>query len=395
MKAVVTDARLRAAVNIIRALGGAGISVVAAEAEGTANVLGFRSKCTSSRLRLGRQAKTAPSIADLKALLSAAGPDGVIVPGSTPMVTLLAEHREAFGEHSPKALVPAVSSLRLAHDKSECFKLATTLGVPVPVTSLPWEEGADATDPVSLEKWAENLHYPAILKYRLGEDLGLPAAQRYRVAKSPREAVQAYLEMNARQKKPFAQEYVEGQDYGAAFLYDSKSHLVASFTYRSIRERPKGAGPTVFAVSQYEPRLVEYGHKILSALKWQGVAMLDFRKGPDGRFLLLEINPRFWGSLALAILSGIDFPLLYFRCCTGEPVQPVVQKDGVRIRFFPQDLLSIRQYLGGPGNGFGYLVMEALTLLNPGLKDGLFTFSDPVPGLMYLAGGVFGRNDRA
>lgn len=31
----------------------------------------------------------------------------------------------------------------------------------------------------------------------------------------------------------------------------------------------------------------------------------------DGRPKLMEINPRFWGSLELAVRSGVNFPSLY------------------------------------------------------------------------------------
>jgi predicted ATP-grasp superfamily ATP-dependent carboligase len=38
---------------------------------------------------------------------------------------------------------------------------------------------------------------------------------------------------------------------------------------------------------------------------------------------LLEINPRFWGSLPLAIAAGVDFPVLLYRLATEGDVEPV------------------------------------------------------------------------
>ncbi len=421
MKAVVTDARLRVAVSIIRSLGEAGVSVVAAEASGTRSILGYYSKFTSARLKLSPTARTAPSDKDLKALLHAAGENGVIVPTFTSMVELLSKHAERtqnkdssqvegdaarfLGPRGPYYLVPPLSSFRKAHDKAECFRLAKSLGVPVPKTILLAKEGVDASPRSPGTKWAEGLPYPLILKYRSGEDLGLSAAKRYSVVRSPDEALQKYREMDAIQKGPLVQEYVEGEDWGAALLYDGESRLVAAFTYKSIRERPKGAGPTVYAVSESSPELVEYSHRMLSALKWRGMAMVDFRKGRDGEFRLLEINPRFWGSLALSIQAGVDFPMLYYRCCLGEDMSsgsggslPLHQEDGVKIRFFPQDFLSLAQYAkhrgDNVGNGLGYLAREGLRLLSPGLKDGLMSLSDPLPGLAYLLGGAFSRHGR-
>ena len=37
--------------------------------------------------------------------------------------------------------------------------------------------------------------------------------------------------------------------------------------------------------------------------------MVEFKRCADGTFCFMEINPRFWGSLQLAIDSGCNFPL--------------------------------------------------------------------------------------
>jgi predicted ATP-grasp superfamily ATP-dependent carboligase len=109
----------------------------------------------------------------------------------------------------------------------------------------------------------------------------------------------------------------------------------------------------------------------------------------------LEVNPRFWGSLALGVEAGVDFPLLYYRCCLGESVGPVRQRNGVKVRFFPGDFVSLLEYARLPGNGVGYFTRGVWDLLKFGLRDGLFSLSDPVPGLIHFAGGVFSRHARA
>ncbi len=394
MRAVVTDARLRFAVSAIRSLGEAGIPVVAAEAKGARRVIGYYSKYTHARLRLGASALERPSQQDLQAIFDAAGDHGVIVPVFTPMVELLSQYAENTPlTRGPSFLVPPLSSFRVASDKAQCHVFAEKLGVPVPSTAFTWE---------SFEKKAQHFTYPVILKYRLGEKLRLPVEKRYTIVGGPEEALFRYRQMDAIQKDPVAQEYIPGEDYGAAFLYDGQSRFVAAFTYKSVRQRPKKAGPTVFCVSETREELVAYGHKILSALKWRGMAMLDFRKGPHGQYRFLEINPRLWGSLALSILAGVDFPYLYYRCCIGEALGvppdrplPIFQKDGVKMRFFPNDFLSLPQYAREQKNKTAYLVGESLRLLNPGLKDGLLSLSDPMPGLVYLVGGVLSSHDRA
>jgi hypothetical protein len=56
-----------------------------------------------------------------------------------------------------------------------------------------------------------------------------------------------------------------------------------------------------------DPQLLEHAERILEALKWHGVAMVEFKRDTrDGVPKLLEINGRFWGSLQLAVDSGVD-----------------------------------------------------------------------------------------
>jgi hypothetical protein len=48
---------------------------------------------------------------------------------------------------------------------------------------------------------------------------------------------------------------------------------------------------------------------MLDALNWHGVAMVEFRRDDrDGEYKLMEVNPKFWGSLDLALAAGADFP---------------------------------------------------------------------------------------
>ncbi|MCK7577967.1 MAG: ATP-grasp domain-containing protein [Chromatiales bacterium] len=53
--------------------------------------------------------------------------------------------------------------------------------------------------------------------------------------------------------------------------------------------------------------------KLLDAVSWHGVAMVEFRVTLEGKPYLMEINTRFWGSLQLAIDAGVDFPYWLIR----------------------------------------------------------------------------------
>jgi predicted ATP-grasp superfamily ATP-dependent carboligase len=74
--------------------------------------------------------------------------------------------------------------------------------------------------------------------------------------------------------------------------------------------------------------------------------MVEFKVDPrDNEPKLMELNPRFWGSLALAIHAGVDFPYLLYKMAMGEEFEPVVEyKVGVRCRWLlPGDILHFFQ----------------------------------------------------
>ena len=81
---------------------------------------------------------------------------------------------------------------------------------------------------------------------------------------------------------------------------------------------------------------------LLEKIGWFGVAMVEFKVDPrDGLAKLMEINPRFWGSLALAIQAGVNFPLLLHKMAMGVHFDPVeTYRPGVVCRWLlPGDLL--------------------------------------------------------
>ena len=113
---------------------------------------------------------------------------------------------------------------------------------------------------------------------------------------------------------------------------------------------------------------------MLRSLKWHGVAMVEFKKDErDNEFKLMEINPKFWGSLALSIRCGVDFPYLAAQMAyTGDIKKAGAYKTGVRYRWlFPDDTLHL---LSNPKILPSYLC----DCLNPGIGSDI-QITDPLP----------------
>jgi predicted ATP-grasp superfamily ATP-dependent carboligase len=134
------------------------------------------------------------------------------------------------------------------------------------------------------------------------------------------------------------QEYVPGIGEGL-FLLADRGRTLIRFAHRRIREKPPTGGVSVLRESiEPDPTLLASAETLLAALDWTGVAMIEFRRAPDGRAVLMELNPRLWGSLQLAVDAGIDFPSLLVALSRGEAVAEVRARVGVRSRWLLGDL---------------------------------------------------------
>jgi hypothetical protein len=122
---------------------------------------------------------------------------------------------------------------------------------------------------------------------------------------------------------PIAQEYVPGDDESGFFALYDRGEAVATFQHRRVRSYTYAGGASVYRESVYDERLDADGRALLAELDWHGPAMVEVKRDADGTPTLMEINPRFWGSLALPVRAGVDFPALYYDLATGGVDDPV------------------------------------------------------------------------
>lgn len=388
MEAIVTDAHNLITLTVIRSLGRAGISVRAL-AEGERPLTSIPAAWS----RFGRVVRVPPierypsefwaQVEDM------AGPETVFVPVLLNSVTETAARLRSHG--APRTLVSGRETLEELDQTDRLIRRARTLDIPTPRTFAPSPE--EDPDPLS---W-DQLDFPAVIKYRHGDVLGLEARDRYRIVRDREELAREYWRMHGVQARPLVQEYVEGTGYGVSALYDREGRLAAAFCHRRLREFPITGGPSALAESVWEDDLVEYGTRLLESVGLVGVGMVEFkREARTGQFKLMEVNPRFWGSLPLAVMSGVDFPVLYWRLAQGERVRPVLDyRLGQRMRYLPKDLGAMYQMVRqASGNRFGLGLRLARQLLDTSTGEALFQLADPLPGLLYILGRL-GRGGRS
>ena len=152
------------------------------------------------------------------------------------------------------------------------------------------------------------------------------------------------------QQHPFMiQEYIEGEGQGIFALY-RQGEPVCFFAHRRLREKPPQGGVSVLSESRaIEPRMRDIADKLLSAAHWNGVAMVEFKVAADGTPYIMEVNPRFWGSLQLAIDAGVDFPYFLVQSYLEPGFQPPQSyRLGRRLRWLLGDLDRLYLVLKAP-----------------------------------------------
>ena len=236
---------------------------------------------------------------------------------------LIARNRHRLGGRARFPFASADLAIRV-QDKGELASFASALGVECPATFRP--EG-----PEEVYGMAESVPYPILIKPRFSSGgRGIVRVE------TPPQLRKEYPKVHAVHPSPILQECLPpgGAALGVGALMNFSSEPRATFAYRRLREYPVGGGPSTLRESVRDETLCAATERLLSALRWVGVAMAEFKVDPrDGRPKLLEVNPRFWGSLHHAILSGVDFPHLLCRMATDGDVPPLREyRVGVRSR---------------------------------------------------------------
>lgn len=308
MRVLVTDAEYKLTLGAIRSLGRAGCEVVAIAARPRAE--GFYSRYAAERV-VGPPPADADRFTDFVLETVERRRIDVVLPIGQDSNLALSRRREGIAERAGIA-VADWDAMQIAASKRRTIELAGQIGVPVPRTF---------TDAAEIDR------FPVVAKKTVGSG--------------------EVLYVNGPAELPsgddwLLQEYVPGEGRGFFALYDRGKER-AVFMHRRRREYPVTGGASTAAESIDDPVLRDLGLRMLDALRWHGVAMVEFKLDQrDGSYRLMEVNPKFWGSLDLAIAAGVDFPYLAVRLAAGRPFDPVLTyRTDVRFRWVFSDLLHV------------------------------------------------------
>lgn len=383
--ALVTDGFWRKSLSAIRSLGKQGYVVTVMG--DSLFTTGFWSKYAAN-FCIGPSAVDAPSafgaklLACLKAFTKKNKGKPVLLPMEDATLQWVAANIDTI-KHLCYVLIPDAHTVAIAENKHETLIRARDLGLPVPLTYSPNtpEELASILRQVQLEGKAQFIVKPVQgsgssgIKYDV-LDLAIDWTRHW----------EQYGPLLIQERLA-----AEGKGVGVSLLMDRYGECRAWFVHERLQQFPNSGGPSTDRQSIHHPELLDMSLRLIKSLNWQGIAMVEWKiDSQTQQPKLMEINPRFWGSLELAVRAGVDFPYLYALAAADQPLPKLPEyADGIRCRWLiPGDILrfltqskskreKLRQFVRGlPGlaeewdstdllGTLSAVVCPAITVLNP------------------------------
>jgi len=382
MNILVLDGNQNQAVASVRSLARAGHTVIAGESSSWSKA-GWSRAC-SATLRYPAPGENVDAFLNAIASFVRQYSPTLVLPMTEATTLPVSAHRDFLIAAGARLVLPDHENLLRAFDKDETTRLAASLGVAVPTTIL-------ITREEEAHEASKSVRYPVVLKPRASAELSagvLRTAGRPRYARDAREFHDAYRDISSRSSATLVQEFVPGEGTGY-FALMHQGELRSEFAHRRIRDvYPTGSGSAVRISIDPDPDIKRSSSAILSALRWHGVAMVEYRRQPGSPPVFMEVNGRFWHSLPLACYAGADFPALLARMAENGDIEPNLgYRRGVRCRWLVGDARHLIEVWKGPPGGYpGRYPGRMRTLLDfltpvPGTYHDLFQWRDPLPEL--------------
>jgi len=304
-------------------------------------------------------------------------------------IDLLNQHREILSE-TLNLLIPSASAMAIVLDKQQTIEHAQQLDISCPRTwSLSGIEELEAiqeqlTYPVVL-KWADPLQIQQkLIKHQL-------PLHKLQFAFDYEELVELLALYEVIECYPMIQRYYHGVGLGQFFLCkDGEVHM--EFQHIREHEWPPEGGTSTRCRSlslEHHQDCMNKSKALLKRINWQGVAMVEYRYCEvRQQYILMEINGRFWGSLALAYHSKVMFASNLVRLFSGQETSTSTSYRGVRAIYMIPELKRLFRVIWQPTKIRDpmfktsvprELISLAASYISPRCHYFLFSWRDPKP----------------
>ncbi len=331
-----------------------------------------RSRAAAGRIHVPDPASDAPAFLDaLAAAARELGP-AAILPGTEVGLVALAGADEAFPSGT-RVGAPGRELVERATDKPTVEALAIEAGLDVPAT--------ERISRHALADRAGGLPYPVVVKSvrtKVRGDGGRLRHGTVRRVDSPAELLEVAADLPG--DELIVQPFLRGE-LAAVSGVAWEGRLVCAVHQVAKRICPPDCGLSAFAETVPADAELEASLAgLLGRLGWSGLFQAQFMRTRT-QAALIDLNPRMYGSLALAVSAGLNLPAIWVELLLGRSPVPGPYRVGARYRAEEKDARAFASALRR-----GDLQSAAGALLpRRDVTHAAFSLRDPLPLLTSLA----------
>ena len=300
------------------------------------------------------------------------GLDGwVLFPVVDEYVEILSANHRALSSIYRVTTAP-LEVTRFALDKRLTYRQADELGIAAPWTCV----GNSLAD---IEE--AGIPYPVILKPAVNHHF-FPQTNVKALPAASRSELQTGFAQMSRYIPPdeiLVQERIPGggenQFSFCAVCKDGRAY--ASLVAQRRRQYPVDFGnASTFVETTNQPVVEAAGRRFLESIGFDGMAEVEFKFDPrDGKYKILDVNPRTWGWHTLGKAAGVDFPFLLWQQAVGLPIAPIAaHREAAWIREIT-DFVSIAK----SRNSIAEVKRLLSAVFSRRLTSATFSLVDPAP----------------
>ncbi|MGB9693351.1 MAG: ATP-grasp domain-containing protein [Fervidobacterium sp.] len=218
--------------------------------------------------------------------------------------------------HIAPTLGNSPERLNFIRDHEKLFSVAAEVGINFPRTEK-------AKSPSEAVEIAKDIGFPVVLKPIKGS-----GGFRIRFGMNPQEIEKNFEKVAGDNGGVLVQEYIRGINASSSILGDGNDCVVVSINEQLIGVKKLGCTTPFGYCGNVVP--LKLDNKILrrveqisltlgTRLKLVGTNGFDFVIRPDGEPFLMEVNPRFQGTLELVkYVTGLNLVEWHIKACYGE-----------------------------------------------------------------------------
>lgn len=102
------------------------------------------------------------------------------------------------------------------------------------------------------------------------------------------------------------QSYVQGIGVGYS-VFARNGNILTGAGHKRLAEYPISGGSSMYREAYVDDQMLAIATQLIEEMCWSGFAMFEFKLTDEGDIVLIEVNPRIWGSINQGLVNGTNY----------------------------------------------------------------------------------------